>query len=73
MSNEGISPKHRENADGTFDSVCAVCYQTIATRDCEADPIKDEVKHACIRSAIYTFMFPACKQALAEVKGFGRF
>jgi hypothetical protein len=54
-----LTPIHRVNEDGSFDSICTVCYQTIATQNCEADLIKDEVKHTCIRSAINTFMFPA--------------
>jgi len=38
---------HRQNADGTFDSICAQCFTTVATADRESDLKKAEDAHIC--------------------------
>jgi hypothetical protein len=39
---------HRQNRDGTFDSICPRCYRTIANRTSEAYLAKDELRHVCL-------------------------
>ena len=38
---------HRPNPNGTVDSICRVCYQTVATYFWEADLEKSEHEHVC--------------------------
>jgi hypothetical protein len=38
---------HRENRDGTFDSICRACFLTVATSRSEADLIGFERGHFC--------------------------
>ncbi len=38
---------HRENRDGTIDSVCRRCYVTVCTSSWEADLESAEKDHAC--------------------------
>jgi hypothetical protein len=55
MSTERIILPHRINPDGTFDSICPVCYQTIAQRKHELDLIEDEKNHVCIPAFVTNF------------------
>jgi len=38
---------HRENGDGTFDSICHQCFATIATADSEQELLEEERDHVC--------------------------
>jgi len=38
---------HRRNPDGTFDSICTQCFQTVATEATEAELIWAERTHNC--------------------------
>lgn len=38
---------HRKNRDGSFDSICTMCYQTIATGSCESHLQAVEDVHMC--------------------------
>ena len=38
---------HRENDDGTFDSICPVCFRTVAHGQLEAELEEAERKHIC--------------------------
>lgn len=38
---------HRENRDGTWDSICRVCYATVCTSPWEADLDRAEKAHVC--------------------------
>lgn len=38
---------HRENPDGTIDSVCRACFATVGTSAREADLEPAEKRHAC--------------------------
>lgn len=38
---------HRENRNGTFDSVCTLCFQTVATVKEETSLKKFENEHVC--------------------------
>ena len=39
---------HRHNTDGTIDSICSRCFQTIATVLVEADLPRIESRHVCV-------------------------
>jgi hypothetical protein len=55
MNVERIILPHRINRDGTFDSICPVCYQTIAQQKHELDLIEDEKSHTCIPGFLNNF------------------
>jgi hypothetical protein len=38
---------HRQNADGTFDSICLSCYLTITTAETEPELVLGESQHSC--------------------------
>jgi hypothetical protein len=38
---------HRRNRDGTFDSICGQCFQTVATKATEAELHVAEKDHEC--------------------------
>ena len=38
---------HRQNADGTFDSICLSCDRTVASAQSEAELSKGEKEHSC--------------------------
>lgn len=38
---------HRTNRNGTFDSICPLCYRTIATEQSEYRLAKAELAHRC--------------------------
>jgi hypothetical protein len=38
---------HRTNQDGTYDSICTVCFSTVSTQQLEADLEKGEREHVC--------------------------
>jgi len=39
---------HRPNVDGTFDSICRVCFQTIVRSEKEESLASSECVHQCI-------------------------
>ena len=43
---------HRQNPDGSFDSICPKCFRTVATRQNEADLAQAERDHVCEDDAI---------------------
>jgi hypothetical protein len=49
---------HRRNPDGTFDSICKLCFATIATRDTEAELAEAERAHNCQRFDLGKTMHP---------------
>ena len=38
---------HRQNRDGSYDSICPRCYRTISNRMTEAELARDEFRHIC--------------------------
>jgi hypothetical protein len=44
---------HRHNPDGTFDSICAGCFQTLATARIEAELAEVENAHNCRGFNVY--------------------
>lgn len=48
MSGEPRFP-HRLNRDGTFDSICRVCFATVASVVDEAELAHHEAAHVCSR------------------------
>jgi hypothetical protein len=47
MSSERKQFPHRENSDGTYDSICPKCFRTIDTRHVEGDLVAEERVHIC--------------------------
>ena len=45
---------HRENADGTFDSICLRCFQTIVSANSEMELVDSERVHSCTSAVVYT-------------------
>jgi hypothetical protein len=43
----GQDYKHRCNKDGSFDSICLYCYQTIASAQFEVELLRGEQTHFC--------------------------
>jgi hypothetical protein len=41
---------HRANYDGSFDSICLLCFATIANSRIEAELTTPEMNHTCDRS-----------------------
>jgi hypothetical protein len=41
---------HRQNRDGTFDSICPACFLTVSNRQNEIELAGDEIKHNCFDS-----------------------
>ncbi len=39
---------HRQNRDGSFDSICPRCFRTVATRSTESLLARDEFRHICL-------------------------
>jgi len=42
---------HRQNEDGTFDSICVYCFGTIASAKREVDLAEGERRHTCSSKA----------------------
>lgn len=38
---------HRRNSDASIDSICTICFQTIASEDSEGKLIAHEERHSC--------------------------
>lgn len=38
---------HRTNRDGSIDSICTTCFQTIASEDVDGKLISHEERHSC--------------------------
>lgn len=47
MPHENLKFAHRYNPDGTIDSICPRCFQTIAHVKYEAELPRNEQKHIC--------------------------
>jgi hypothetical protein len=52
MSSGGRFP-HRQNSNGTYDSICPKCYRTIDTRNVEGDLAAEERVHICCVEDIF--------------------
>jgi len=44
---------HRHNADGSCDSICTLCFQTVATARIEANLLHHEQSHKCSPFVLY--------------------
>jgi len=44
---------HRHNADGTCDSICTLCFQTVARSRIETDLSRHERNHKCDPDVLY--------------------
>jgi hypothetical protein len=47
MSRKHIPYAHRQNGDGTHDSICWTCYRTVSHQRREADLAAEEAAHVC--------------------------
>lgn len=47
-----IAYAHRQNADGTTDSICRNCFATVITASCEGDLARAEHDHTCDPSVL---------------------
>ena len=45
---------HRQNQDGTFDSICLSCYLTVSSAPNESALVDDEAKHSCTTGIAHT-------------------
>jgi hypothetical protein len=52
MSAQLPSYLHRVNGDGTFDSICIRCFDTIASAKTEEDLATTELEHRCPPTAL---------------------
>jgi hypothetical protein len=50
---------HRKNRDGTYDSICSQCFQTIGTRREEKDLLAEEKAHVCAGLNLSNMYYPA--------------
>lgn len=47
MMNTFLPFAHRKNPDGSIDSICTTCFQTIASEDSAGELIVHEERHSC--------------------------
>jgi hypothetical protein len=47
MGSEPEQFPHRQNRNGTYDSICPKCYRTVGTRNVESDLAAEERVHIC--------------------------
>jgi len=40
---------HRQNADGSFDSICLSCYLTVTSAPSESGLVDGEANHSCMK------------------------
>ena len=45
--NSNADYAHRLNEDGTFDSICLHCFQTVTTATSEPELVFGEAQHVC--------------------------
>jgi len=45
---------HRQNADGSFDSICLACYLTVSSAPSESNLLDGEANHWCTKVIGYT-------------------
>lgn len=50
-----IDFKYRENLDGTMDSICLACLETVASAKSEPDLKNQELEHVCDPHALLVF------------------
>ena len=53
MSAAPLKFPHRRNDDGTYDSICPMCFQTIDTRGLQESLVAEEKVHVCYPSHIH--------------------
>ena len=49
MTSKRVQFPHRQNSNGTYDSICPKCFRTIDTRNEEGDLAAEERVHICGR------------------------
>jgi len=49
---------HRHNSDGSFDSICAKCFATVANSKLEGELEEPEKQHVCDPSKVALLQIP---------------
>ena len=49
---------HRENPDGTYDSICRRCYSTVASEHDQDDLLSQEAEHICDEDTVERLEHP---------------
>jgi hypothetical protein len=57
---------HRCNHNGTFDSICIECFQTVATEIEEADLTPHESVHICDGFSLGKMLHPELHRQIAD-------
>jgi hypothetical protein len=47
MANKPTLYSHRRNPDGSYDSMCPICFATVARSSVEAELTEQEASHVC--------------------------
>ena len=71
LDSERCSFAHSDNEDGTLDSICPRCFQTLARRARESDVQIAESRHVCDPSTVehYHWLSKAISDYRVESKG----
>ena len=43
---------HKRNKDGSFNSICLLCFRTVASQMTEDELAQEEKKHVCVTSLL---------------------
>lgn len=52
---QSLNFKHRENIDGTTDSICLACLETVASAEADSDLKRHELEHTCNPQTLLVF------------------
>jgi hypothetical protein len=53
-SRSAVYYPHKRNEDGSFNSICLVCFRTVASNMTEDELVQEEKKHVCETSLLST-------------------
>jgi hypothetical protein len=56
---------HRQNRDGSFDSICSTCLLTVTNARMEAELTNHEMNHVCDPTILYKRAFDRTRRGLA--------
>jgi hypothetical protein len=55
---------HRQNRDGSFDSICSTCLLTVTNARMEAELTNREMNHVCDPAILYQRAFDRTRRGL---------
>jgi hypothetical protein len=63
----GQSPRfpHRHNPNGSYDSICRICFATVGTDMTEEELVEAEFRHTCDEETLFHFNSSPPKPQLA--------